>query len=68
MQRQKDKATRVGGLVRSIRSSSASLEVEQDYIVIEDVNPPFEMRRVVSPSEEFARRLAQLPIQPLSLP
>ena len=68
LQRQKDKATGVSGSARGIRTSSASLEVEQDYIVIEDVNPPFEMRRVVLPSEESVRRSAQPAIQPSSLP
>ena len=53
---------------RGIRSSSTSLEVEQDYIVIEDVNPPSEMRRVILPSEEFAQISAQPAIQPSSLP
>ena len=56
LQRQKEKATEVGGSTRCIRNSSTSLEVEQDYIVIKDVNPPSEMRRVVLPSDESARR------------
>ena len=34
------------------RSSSISLKVDRHYVVIEDVNPPFEMRRVVIPLEE----------------
>ena len=51
LQRQKDKATGVGSSAKGTRSSSASLEVEQDYIVIEDVNPPSEMRKVVLPLE-----------------
>ena len=54
LQRQKDKATGVGGSTRGTKSSSTSLEVEQDYIVIEDANPHSEMRRVVLPSEESA--------------
>ena len=54
LQRQKDKATGIGGSARGTRSSSASLEVEQDYIVIEYANPPSKMRRVVLPSERLA--------------
>ena len=68
LQRQKEKATEVGGSTRGTRSSSASLEVEQDYIVIEDVNPPSEMKRVVLPLKEFARRSAQHTLQLSSLP
>ena len=67
LQRQKDKATRVGGSIRRTKSSSASLEEEREYIVIEEVNPPFEMRRVALPSEESSRRPAQLAIPPSSL-
>ena len=62
------KATGVRSSARGTRSSSASLEVEQDYIVIEDANPPSEMRRVVLPSEESAQRSIQPAIQPSSLP
>ena len=65
LQRQKDKATGIGGFTRGTRSSSASLEVKQDYIVIEYANPPSEMRRVIMPSEESAQRSAQPTIQPL---
>ena len=68
LQRQKDKTTRVGGLVRGTRSSYTSLEVEHDYVIVKDVNPPSKMRRVVLPSKESARRLAQPTIQPSSLP
>ena len=56
LQRQKDKATAVGASTRGTRSSSTSLEVDQQYVVIEDVNPPSEMRRVMLPSEEAKRR------------
>ena len=60
----KKKAIGISGSTQGTRSSYASLEVEQDYIVIEDANPPSEMRRVVLPSQESA----QPTIQPLSLP
>ena len=62
---QKDKATGIGGFAKGTRSSSVSLEVEQDYIVIEDANPPSEMRRIILPSQELAQRSAQPAIQPL---
>ena len=68
LQRQKDKAIRVCGSVRGTRSSFASLEVEQDYIVIEDVNPPSKMKMIVLPSKESARRSTQPAIQLSSLP
>ena len=44
------------------------MEVEQDYIVIEDANPPSEMRRVIIPSQESPQQSAQPVIQPSSLP
>ena len=59
MQKQKDKAAGVGASAGGIRSSSASLEVDQQYVIIKDVNPPFEMRRVVLPSEVVERRIEQ---------
>ena len=59
LQRQKDKATGISGSTRGTRSSFASLEVEQDYIVIEDANPPSEMRRVILPSQELAQPAIQ---------
>ena len=68
LQRQKDKATGIGGSARGTRSSSASLEVEQDYIVIEEENPPSKMRRVILPSQESPQQSAQPAIQPSSLP
>ena len=61
LQRQKDKATRIGGSARGTRSSYASSEVEQDYIVIKDANPPSEMRRVVLPSEDQHKDQHSLP-------
>ena len=66
--RQKDKATEIGGSTKGTKSSSASLEVEQDYIVIEDANPPSKMRRVILPSQESSQQSAQPTIQPSSLP
>ena len=49
MQKQKDKAAEVGASAAGTRSSSASLEVDQQYVIIEDVNPPSEMRRLCYP-------------------
>ena len=52
LQRQKDKFVGVDTSAGVTRSSSTSLEVDQNFIVIEEVNPPSELRRVVLPSEE----------------
>ena len=48
LQKQKNIATGIGASEQ--RSSSISLEVDQHYVVIEDVNPPSDMKRVVIPS------------------
>ena len=50
------------------RSSSISLEVDQHYMVIEDVNLPSEMRRVVIASREQGKMTKQPAAQPSSLP
>ena len=68
VQKQKDRAAGVGASAGAIRSSSASLEVDQQYVIIEDVNPPYEMRRIMLPSEAAERRPEQPVIQPTSLP
>ena len=57
LQRQKDKAAGVGASTRGTRSSFTSLEVDQQYVVIEDVNPSSEMRRVMLPFEGAERRI-----------
>ena len=44
------------------------MEVKQDYILIEDANPPSKMRRVVLTSKELAQRSAQPAIQHSNLP
>ena len=67
VQRQKDKATGVGTSIRSTRSSSTSLEVEHNFIVIEEVNPPSELRKVVLPSEEHQDETGQAATQIASL-
>ena len=46
--RQRNKATGVGA--SKPRSSSISQEVEQHFVMIEEANPPFKMRRIVVPS------------------
>ena len=50
------------------RNFSASLEVDQHCVVIEDVNPPSKMRRVVLRSEEQEKRSELPATQPSSLP
>ena len=67
VQRQKDKASGVGTSTRATRSSSTSLEVEHNFIVIEDVNPPSELRKVVLPSEEHQDETRQPATQTVSL-
>ena len=67
MQRQKDKATRVSTSTRATRSSSTSLKVEHNFIVIEEVNPPSELKRVVLPSEEHQDETRQPATQTVSL-
>ena len=57
VQKQKDKAAGVGASTGGTRSSSTSLEVDQQYIVIEDVNPPSKKRRFVLPSKELEKIL-----------
>ena len=52
MQKQKNKATGVGALARGTKSSFASLEVNQQYVVIKEANPLSKMRRIVLPSEK----------------
>ena len=56
LQRQRNMATGVGA--SEPRRSSISPEVEQHYVVIEEVNPASEMRRVVLPSEPHQEQLA----------
>ena len=68
MQKQKNKATSVGASARGTMSSSISLEVDQQFIVIEDVNPLSEMRMVVIPSGEQSEIIEQPAIVPTSLP
>ena len=47
LQNQKNVAGSIGASEQ--RSSSISSEVDQHYVIIKDVNPPSEMRRVVIP-------------------
>ena len=68
LQRQRNIAT--GGGASKPRSSSISQEVEQHFIVIEEVNPPSEMRKVVLPSklprEQPAIATSNSPLVPLN--
>ena len=41
------------------RSSSISLEVDRHFVVIEEANPPSEMKRIVLPSELLERTSKQ---------
>ena len=59
-------ATGIGAL--EPRSSSVSLEVEQQAVVIEEANPPSEMRRVVVPSVHQEELTEQPTAQPTILP
>ena len=64
MQKQRNIANGVGALER--RSSSISQEIEQHGVVIEEVNPPSKMGRVVVPSEHKEEQpIAQLTVLPL---
>ena len=49
-------------------SSSIFLEADQQFVVIEDVNPPSEMRRVVLPFGEQGEMTEQPTVQPSNLP
>ena len=62
LQRKKDKATGIGGSARGTKSSYASLEEEQDYIVIEDANPPSKMRKVIPPSQQESLQQSAQPV------
>ena len=53
-QRQRNRATRVGA--SEPRSSSISQEVEQHFVMIDEANPPSEMRRVVVPFVQQAEQ------------
>ena len=56
VQRQKDKVAGVGASAKGTRSSSASLEADQHYVIIEDVNPPSKIKKVWLPSEVAEKR------------
>ena len=49
-------------------SSSVSLEVDQQVVVIEDINPPSKIRKVVMPSEHQEQITEQPAAQSLTLP
>ena len=43
-------------------------EVEQQFVAIEEANPPSEMRRVVVPSMQQTKQVGQATTQPLNVP
>ena len=55
LQRQRNLAIGVG--TSKPRSSSISQVVEQHFVVIEEANPPFEMRKIAVPSEQLAGQI-----------
>ena len=59
VQKQKDKAVGVGASTGGTKSSSTSSEVDQQFVVIEDVNPPLEIRKIVLLSKEVEKRSNQ---------
>ena len=64
LQRQRNMATGVG--TSKPKSLSISQEVEQHCVVIEEVDPPSEMRKVVSPFEPHQQQpVAQTSSLPL---
>ena len=65
LHKQKNKATSVRALVGGAMSSSISLEVDQQFVAIEDLNPPSKIRRVVLPSKQ---QIEQTVSQPSNLP
>ena len=66
LQKQRNIATGIGASEQ--RSSSISLEVDQHCVVIEDVNPPSKIRRIVIPFGKQGDMTKQLTAQSSSLP
>ena len=68
MQKQRNIAADVRASASVARSSSISLEMDQQFVVIEEANPPSEMRKAVVPSEQQFVQDVAVKVQSLNLP
>ena len=66
LQKQRNLATSIGASEQ--RSSLIAPKVDQHYVVIEDVNPPYKMRMVIIPCGEQEELIEHPAAQPSSLP